>query len=79
MKKILVPIDFSEHSEYALRVAATIAKQQQAEIIVIHMLGLSEAIFTKDEAQETAEAIYYLKLAEKRFSTFLDTDFPKRH
>lgn len=75
MKKILVPIDFSENSEYALRVAASIAKQQQAEIIVLHMLGLSEAILTKDEAQETAEAIYYLKLAEKRFSTFLNKDF----
>ena len=27
MKRILVPTDFSEHAEYALRVAAQIAKQ----------------------------------------------------
>ncbi|MFD2564389.1 universal stress protein [Aquimarina rubra] len=77
MKKILVPIDFSEHSEYALQVAADIAKKQHAEIIVLHMLGLSEAILTKDEAQEAAEAIYYLRLAEKRFKTFLDKEYLK--
>ncbi|GAA4272811.1 universal stress protein [Aquimarina gracilis] len=77
MKKILVPIDFSEYSEYALQVAATIAKQQNAEIIVLHMLGLSEAVLTKDESQEVAEAVYYMKLAEKRFKTFLDREYLK--
>ncbi|KAA1247539.1 universal stress protein [Aquimarina sp. RZ0] len=75
MKKILVPIDFSEHSEYALQVAADIAKKQGAEIVALHMLGLSEAILIKDEAQEAAEAIYYLKLAEKRFTTFLNKEY----
>ncbi len=77
MKKILVPVDFSEYSENALQVAATIAKQQNAEIIVLHMLGLSEAVLTKDEAQEVSEAMYYMKLAEKRFATFLDKDYLK--
>ncbi len=77
MKKILVPIDFSEYSEYALQVAATLAKQQNAEIIVLHMLGLSEAVLTKNEGQEVAEAMYYMKLAEKRFKTFLDKDYLK--
>ncbi|MEW7289981.1 universal stress protein [Aquimarina sp. 2304DJ70-9] len=77
MKKILVPVDFSEYSEYALQVAAIIAKQQDAEIIVLHMLGLSEAVLTKNEGQEVAEALYYMKLAEKRFETFLDRDYLK--
>lgn len=75
MKKILVPVDFSEHSEYALEVAAILAKKHDADIIALHMLGLSEAMLTKDESQEIAEAIYYLKLAEKRFSDFLDRDY----
>ncbi|TPN87499.1 universal stress protein [Aquimarina algicola] len=75
MKKILVPIDFSEYSEYALEVAAILAKKQNASIIALHMLGLSESIFTKNEAEEVSEAIYYMKLAEKRFSTFLDKDY----
>ena len=30
MKKILIPIDFSEHSEYALEVAAKIAKKERS-------------------------------------------------
>ncbi|MBP2831470.1 universal stress protein [Aquimarina sp. U1-2] len=75
MKKILVPVDFSEYSEYALHVAATIAKAQQAEIIALHMLGLSEAVFTKNEGQDVAEAVYYMKLAEQRFTTFLDKEY----
>ncbi len=77
MNKILVPVDFSDYSEYALQAAAVIAKQQKAEIVVLHMLGLSEAVFTKDESQEVAEAVYYMKLAEKRFDTFLDKEYLK--
>jgi len=77
MKKILVPVDFSEHSEYALEVAAQIATQKNAELIVVHMLGLSETIINKDEAQESREAVFYLKLAEKKFSEFLDKNYLK--
>ena len=36
MKKIIVPIDFSENSEKALLAAKTIASSYQAEIIIIH-------------------------------------------
>ncbi len=75
MKKILVPVDFSQHSEYALKVAATIAKKQNAEIVALHMMGLSDAIVTRDESKEVFEAMYYMKLAEKRFAEFLDKDY----
>ena len=75
MKKILIPVDFSEHSEYALEVAATLAKKNDASLVVLHMIGLSEAVLTKDESREMFEAIYYLKLAEKRFGDFLDKDY----
>ncbi|TYP74285.1 universal stress protein [Aquimarina intermedia] len=77
MKKLLVPVDFSKYSEYALEVAATLAKQNNSEIIVLHMMGLSEAILTKDEAQEATEAQFYMRLAEKRFNTFLDKPYLK--
>jgi nucleotide-binding universal stress UspA family protein len=40
MKKILVPTDFSEHAGYALKVAAQIAKKNNGEIILLHMLEL---------------------------------------
>ena len=52
MKKILVPVDFSEHSEYALEVAAQIAKQKNAELIVVHMLGISEVVINNDDPIE---------------------------
>lgn len=77
MKKILVPVDFSEYSEYALEAAATIAKKHDAEIIVLHMLGLSEAILSREEASGLSEAVYYMKLAKKRFDTFLNKDYLK--
>lgn len=77
MKKILVPVDFSDPSAYALEVAAKIAEQQEAEIVVLHMLGLSEAVLTKDETQEYEEAKYYMELARKRFKTFLDKPYLK--
>jgi nucleotide-binding universal stress UspA family protein len=75
MKKILVPVDFSEHSEYALEVAASIAKQQNAELLVVHMMGLSESLTNKNESKEIMEAMYYMKLAQKRFADFLDKDY----
>jgi nucleotide-binding universal stress UspA family protein len=77
MNKILVPIDFSEHSAYALEVAATIARKNDASVVALHMMGLSEAVLTRDESQEMFEAIYYMKLAEQRFSEFLDKDYLK--
>lgn len=40
MKKILIPTDFSEHAEYALKVAAQIARKHDGEIILLHMLEL---------------------------------------
>lgn len=40
MKRILVPTDFSKHAEYALKVAAQIARANNSEIILLHMLEL---------------------------------------
>src|SRR5680860_20684 len=77
MNKILVPVDFSKHSEYALEVAATLAKKKKAEIIVLHMMGLSEAVLTKDESQEFMEAQYYMKMVKKRFDMFFNRPWLK--
>ena len=43
MKRILVPTDFSNHAEYALKVAAQIAEKNDGEIFLIHMLELPTA------------------------------------
>lgn len=73
MKKIIVPIDFSEHSEFALETAAILAKKHNAEIVALHMLELSNAILTSTET--STETLFFLKLAEKRFEDFLSKDY----
>ncbi|MGO3183557.1 MAG: universal stress protein [Aequorivita sp.] len=75
MKKILVPVDFSKHSEYALEVAASIAKKQKAEIVALHMMGLTDAVVTRNQSKEAFEAMYYMRLAETRFAELLDKDY----
>lgn len=40
MKKILVPTDFSEQAENALKVAAQLAKAHKAEIYLLHILEI---------------------------------------
>lgn len=75
MKKILVPTDFSEPAENALRVAATLARDHDAEIVVLHMMGLSDAIVTKNESEEVFKALYYMRVAEQRFEELLAKDY----
>lgn len=75
MNTILVPVDFSEYSEYALEVAASIAKTQNADIVVVHMMDLPESFLTKDEKQEVFNAIYFMKLTKQRFDKLLDKDY----
>lgn len=77
MKKIIVPIDFSEHSEYALKTAAKLAKQSNAELLALHMLELSDVILTESDSQQQQKAVFFLKLVEKKFETFLDKDYLK--
>ncbi|MAB50045.1 universal stress protein [Winogradskyella sp. MH6] len=75
MKKIIVPIDFSEYSEYALEAAANLAQKYGSELIVLHMLELSNAILTANGNSINEEAVFYLKLAEQKFDAFLDRPY----
>ncbi|MEO1012670.1 MAG: universal stress protein, partial [Bacteroidota bacterium] len=77
INKILVPVDFSERSAHALEVAANLAKKGKGEIVVLHMLGLSEAILTKDQSKGFMEAKFYMELAKKGFASFLDKPYLK--
>ena len=42
MKKILVPTDFSEQATYALDLAVQIAKKNNGEVHVLHVLELPD-------------------------------------
>ena len=75
MKKIIVPVDFSIYSESALQTAAFLAKQNNAEVIVVHMLELSNALINQSDNSSQQETFFYLKLAEKKFNEFLQKDY----
>ncbi len=77
MKKIIVPIDFSEHSEYALKTAAKLAEKNDAELLVLHMLEMSEIMLTAAGGEQPQKVVYFLKLAEQRFGEFLQKDYLK--
>ena len=75
MKKIIVPIDFSEYSEYALEAAAILAKKNNGEIFALHMLEMSNAVLTGSGESQKPKMLYFLRLAEQKFQEFLNRDF----
>ncbi|MDB0601230.1 universal stress protein [Tenacibaculum maritimum] len=77
MKKIIVPVDFSKHSEYALKAAALLAKKNNSEVYVLHMLDLHEVSMNDSGSFQQEKAAFFLKLAEKKFKDFLKKDFLK--
>ena len=77
MKKIIVPVDFSEQSEFALEAAASLAQKFGSELIVLHMLELSNAIISSTSEALSQEAVFFLKLAEQKFEAFLDKPYLK--
>lgn len=75
MRNIIVPVNFSTHSENALKAAVHIAKQHQATIIIVHMISFQEANLSKENKSEDGQ--YFIELTQKRFDKFLDKDYLK--
>jgi nucleotide-binding universal stress UspA family protein len=73
MKKILIPTDFSKHAEYALKVAAQIARKNNGEIILLHMLELpnqgSDAV---GSGKELPEIMFFKNAAINRLDDLMD-------
>jgi len=78
MKRILIPTDFSEHSIYALKVAATIARKTESEIYLLHLLDIpgqyGDAI--KQDA-EIPEIMFFIKKVQERFDEMQKADYLK--
>ena len=76
MKKILIPTDFSKHAEYALKVAAQIAKKNNGEIILLHMLELphqsSDAVGT---GHDIPEIMFFKNAAIARLENLMDAPY----
>lgn len=78
MKKILVPTDFSDQSENALKVAAQLAKQYDSEIYLLHMLEMPlHKVDPLSSHNDLPEAVYFMKLAHQKFEKLLDQDYLK--
>ena len=80
MKRILVPIDFSEEAESAAKIAASIARKTNSEIFLVHMLELP--VTTIDPAEMNTissepQIIYFMKLAHEKFEKFKQLPFFK--
>jgi len=76
MKRILVPTDFSKHAEYALRVAAQIAKKNNSEIYLLHMLELphqgNDALST---GSDIPQIMFFKEMAINKLEALMDSDF----
>ncbi|HEX9979924.1 MAG TPA: universal stress protein [Flavobacterium sp.] len=76
MKRILVPTDFSQHAEYALKVAAQIARNNNSEIILLHMLELpSQGGDALTGGNEIPEIMYFKNRAIKKLEDLMDVDY----
>jgi len=79
MKHILVPIDFSEQAECAARVAAKIAKKNDSDISLLHMLempqGVVDAMSGGDNS--TPASLFFMKKVHERFDELKKSNFFK--
>lgn len=78
MKKILVPTDFSEQAENALKVATQLAKKFDSEIYLLHMLELPlQEMDVMNTPTALPEAMFFVKLAQRKFEDLLARDYLK--
>lgn len=83
MKKILVPTDFSDHAEYALKVAAQIARKNNAEIYLLHMLELPSHISDDGIGESKAvgasagvpEVMFFMEKTRERFQEVVNEPY----
>jgi nucleotide-binding universal stress UspA family protein len=83
MKKILVPTDFSEHAEHALKVAAQIARKNNSEIYLLHMLELPSHISDDGIGESNAvgssagvpEVMFFMEKTRERFEEVLNAPY----
>ncbi|MDT7827470.1 universal stress protein [Pricia sp. S334] len=77
MKKIIVPVDFSKQSEYALKTAASLSLKHDAEILVVHMLELNRSLTASPEMINQEYTVFLIKTAEKQLNEFLNRPYLK--
>jgi len=78
MKNILVPTDFSDQAENALKVAAQLARTYNAEIYLLHIIEIPfHEVDAMTSQSDLPEAMFFMKLAHKKFEKLLNKDYLK--
>ncbi|HET8809095.1 MAG TPA: universal stress protein [Flavobacteriaceae bacterium] len=78
IKKILVPTDFSDQAENALKVAAQLAKRYDSEIFLLHMLELPLQLIDPSRGStggNLPESLFFMKLAHQRFDEVMEEPY----
>ena len=76
MKRILVPTDFSQHAEYALKVAAQIARENNSEIILLHMLELPhQGADALGSGSDIPEIMFFKNKAISNVDNLMNVDY----
>ena len=78
MKSILVPVDFSIQAQYAAQVAASIAKQTNSKLFLLHMLELPSGVIDPTSfgmTNNAPTALLFLKRAHEKFEEFKKLPF----
>ncbi len=78
MKRILVPVDFSEYSVEALKVAAQIARKNNSELILLHLLELPhQANVSIGSGSSIPEIMFFKNKAIAKLEELMDADYLK--
>lgn len=75
MKTIIVPVDFSEYSEYALKAAVMLSKKTAVEILALHMLDIQSDSMSESPSYLQEKSAFLYQIAKKRFKNFLKKDY----
>lgn len=79
MNKILVPVDFSSKSEYAVKFAAQIRKKTDCEIYLLHMVELPTGIIDMGAGSNFSipESMMYLRKVKEKIIGLKNQFFPE--
>ena len=78
MKRILVPIDFSDQAEYAAKAAVKIAKKTGSEIFLLHMLELPSGVIdpsSRGASSNAPTSLLFMQRATEKFNKFKKLGF----
>ena len=76
MKRILVPTDFSTYAENALKAAAQIAKKNNSELYLLHMLELPNQMSdTITEGNSIPEVMFFIEKAREMLESIKERPY----